>query len=115
MPPDVTDPVVRGFFGLVIVALLVAAFACLAYISKGGESDEYYAAQMRYYRYGTSTNTVWAKLYYRRVTNILDHGNIKRELVYLQEVCEPEGRTNQYVLSEDYVSDRILPLRSAAK
>ncbi len=107
----------RVVIGMVIVFLI----ACLLFLmviaisaerqAKAGEADEAYTFAMRHYRYGTVTNQVWCKIYFEYSTNILEHGRIHRQLVYLQEVCEIEGRTNRYILGEDFISDTILPPR----
>ncbi len=110
-------PAVRTVIGAVIAFLIY----CLIYIfvialsaerqAKAGEADEYYAFAMRHYRYGTVTNQVWAKIHFEHATNLIEHGQIKRELVYLLEVCELEGRTNRLVLHSEFLSDTILPPR----
>ncbi len=110
---EADSPSMRAAIGSVIMflvfCLLVILFMAFAAPrqAKADEINEYYQFQMRAYRYGTITNQVWAKLHFEYATNIIQHGNIKRELVYLLEVAEIEGRTNTYVLHSEFVSDTI--------
>ncbi len=107
-------PAMRAVIGAVMLFIIGCLFCILAIAltaerqAKAGEADEAYMFAMRHYRYGSVTNQVWIKIHYEYETNIVPHGNIKRELVYLLEVGEIEGRTNRYVLADEFIGDRII-------
>jgi hypothetical protein len=108
--PDVEDKVVRGFFLPLMAAMMIGIIILMIIAIKANadEIDEYYQSAMRKYRYGNVTNEVRASIHYEYCTNVIQHGQLKRELVYTLEVLQIEGRTNKYVLSDDFINDRII-------